>query len=78
MLASRRRTEGESSTETANKKKKPKISSAFLAGAEGLEPTTHGFGVVENANKTLQNLVFCPLLTLFLGNSCVEVVSENY
>ena len=45
MLASRRGTEGESSTASANEKIKPKLKNfGFLAGAEGLEPTTHGFG----------------------------------
>ena len=49
MLASRRRTKGESSFRPCHFRRKNKRRDdlshlVFLAGAEGLEPTTHGFG----------------------------------
>ena len=37
----------------------------FLAGAEGLEPTTHGFGVSRNARKPLKMLAFSRVSTTF-------------
>ena len=37
----------------------------FLAGAEGLEPTTHGFGVAKNARKPLKMLAFSHVSTAF-------------
>ena len=37
----------------------------FLAGAEGLEPTTHGFGVAKNAGKALKMLAFSHVSTAF-------------
>ena len=36
-----------------------------LAGAEGLEPTTHGFGVGENARNPLKMLAFSHVSTAF-------------